>query len=171
MRRHLSVARGGLAAAAVVLLSACGGGSGEESGDAASSSSASASETSAGGSAGSDFCTGAAAVQERIGATLQGDADVSSLPQVLQEAVTELRALDAPGEIAGDWTALTGALEQAAAGLSSIDLADPNALTALQEQLAPLQDQLADSSANVEQYLREECGIAVDETAPAAPTS
>jgi hypothetical protein len=172
MRRTLSVVRGGLATAtAVVLLTACSSGSDDESGDAARSSSGSAAESSSAGSADSDFCTGAAAVQERIGATLQGDAEVTSLPQVLQEAVAELRALDAPDEIADDWAALTGALEQAAESLSSIDLQDPEALTALQDQIAPLQDELADSSANVEQYLREDCGIAVDESAPAAPTS
>jgi hypothetical protein len=174
MRRTLPALRSGLAAgAAVVLLTACGGGSDDESTDAArsSSSSSGASQSSAAGSPDSDFCTGAAAVQERLGATLGGDAEVTSLGQVFQEAVDELRALDAPDEIADDWSALTEALEEAASSLSSVDLTDPEALTRLQEEIAPLEEQVSGSSANVEQYLRDECGLTGEETSPAAPAS
>ena len=172
MRRTLSAVRSGLAvAAAVVLLAACGGSDDESAGTSGSSSGGSASSRSSAPATGSDFCTEAAAVQERIAATLGGDTEPASLGEVFQEAVTELRALDAPEEIADDWTALTDALEEAASSLSSVDPDDPGALTALQEEIAPLQDQLADSSANVERYLREDCGLVVDETAPAAPSS
>ncbi len=72
MRRTLSVCRSGLAAAAaVVLLTACGGSDGDDSAsESSATTSSSASETTENSApqADSEFCTEAAAIQERVAA-------------------------------------------------------------------------------------------------------
>lgn len=169
--RIFPACRSGLSvAAAVVLLSACGGS--DEGGSAAGSSetSASASEGSA-GSADSQFCTDAAAIQERVGATLTDQSDPGALPQALQEAAAEIRAAEPPPEIAADWNALADGVEQIATAFGSIDFDDPNALTAFQSQVGQLQAELSAASTNVENYLSEECGLEVDPGESAAPSS
>src|SRR4051812_18580967 len=105
MRPTLTVCRTGLsAAAAFVVLTACGGGDSKDaSASAESTTPSSASETTA-AAAGSEFCDQAAAVQERVGATFSGNSDPTTLPAVLKEAATQIRAIDPPAEIASDWT-------------------------------------------------------------------
>jgi hypothetical protein len=167
MRRTLPACRTGLSvAAAVVLLSACGGS--EEGASTAGTSSSPAEKTS---EAGSEFCTDAAAIQERVGATLNDQADPTALPQALQEAAAQIRAVEAPPEISDDWDTLADGVEQIATAFASIDFDDPDALTTFQERVGQLQGQLATASTNVETYLRDECGIALDSGEPAAPTS
>ena len=171
MRRTLTACRSGLSvAAAVVLLSACGGS--DEGGSASSTSeaSSSAAETSA-DAAGSQFCAEAAAVQENVGSTLNDQSDPASLPQALQDAATEIRAIEPPPEIAADWTALADGVEQIAAAFQAIDFNDPNALATFQEQVGQLQTDLGTASTNVETYLREECGLDTGPSEPAAPSS
>jgi hypothetical protein len=169
MRRTLTAFRTGLSvAAAVVLLSACGGS--DEGGSASSDTSASASESSA-DAAGSEFCTEAAAIQERIGSTLTEQSDPAALPQALQQAAAEIRAVEAPPEIADDWNALADGVEQIAAAFASVDFNDPNAVATFQQQVGELQTELASASTNVENYLREECGIDAGNSESAAPTS
>lgn len=169
MRRTLSACRTGLSvAAAVVLLSACGGS--DEGGSAAGSSEteSSAPESSA-GSADSQFCTDAAEIQERVGSTLSDQSDPTALPQALQDAAAEIRAVEPPPEIAADWASLADGVEQIATAFGSIDFNDPNALATFQEQVGQLEAQLGTASTNVETYLRDECGI--DTGDPAAPSS
>jgi hypothetical protein len=169
MRRTVTACRSGLSvAAAVVLLTACGG-SDEE--DSASSTSAS-STTTAGSNAdaaGSEFCSEAGSIEERLNTTIQSSADPESLPQALQEAADEIRSIQPPDEIASDWNALADGVEQVAAAVAQVDFSDPNALETFEQQIGQLESELSSASTNVENYLREECGI--DETETAAPSS
>ena len=173
MRRALTGCRSGLSvAAAVVLLTACGGS--EEAPSAASSNasepSSSAAESAA-NSGGSQFCTDAAAIQDRVGATLDEQADPAALSQALRQGAAEIRALEPPQEIAADWNALADGVEQIAGSFESIDINDPNALATFEQEVAQLQAQLATASTNVGNYLRDECGLDPDPNEPAAPPS
>ena len=171
MRPTLTACRSGLSvAAAVVLLSACGGSDEGTSASGSGEPSSSASESSA-ESAGSKFCTDAAAIQERLGSTLDDQSDPTALPQALQQAAAEIRAVEAPPEIAADWNTLADGVEQIAAAFGSIDFNDPNALAGFQAQLGELQTQLSTASTNVENYLRDDCGLELDPGEPAAPSS
>ena len=170
MRRTLTACRSGLSvAAAVVLLSACGGSDEDSSAAGSSETSPSASETSA-GSADSEFCTEAASIQERVGASFT-EADPSSLGEVLQEGVTQIRGIEPPAEIASDWAALADGLEQIAAAFADVDLTDPAAQQQLGQKVAELQGPLDTASTNVENYLRDECGIEIEGGESAAPSS
>ena len=171
MRRTLTVCRGGLSvAAAVVLLSACGGSGDEPESTAASETSSSASESEA-PEAGSEFCTEAASIEERVSSTLNDQSDPAALPQALNQAAAEIRAIDPPDEIAADWEALAGGIEQIAAAFAQVNFNDPNALATFEAQVGQLQTQLESASTNVETYLREECGIDTEDSEPASPTS
>jgi hypothetical protein len=171
MRRTLPACRSGLTVAAVVvLLSACSGS--DEDSSAASSSSAAPSSSaseSTGDSANSQFCTEAADIQERVGSTLTDPANSGSLGQVLQEGVDEIRAIEPPAEIASDWGAFADGLERIAVAFTDVDVTDPAARQSLAAVAAEVQQELGAASTNVENYLRDECGIGSG--APAAPTS
>jgi hypothetical protein len=170
MRRTLTAYRTGISvAAALVLLTACGGS--DDGNDAAASGSSSSAAESSAPEEGSPFCTEASTIQERIDTTLNSQSDPAALPEALQEAAAEIRAIEPPDEIASDWEALAGGVEQIAAAFSSIDFNDPNALATFQEQIGQLQSELATASSNVQTYLAEECGIEIEEPEPAAPTS
>ena len=168
MRRSLSALRAALpVAAALVLLPACGGS--DEAGSASDNTS-SAPETTA-SAADSEFCREAASIQERLTATVTEQSDPTQLPQILDEAASEIRAIDAPEEIASDWTALADGVQRFSEAIAGIDFSDPNALTTLERELTPLQEELDTASTNVGNYLSDECGIDVDATEPAAPSS
>ncbi|WP_130504271.1 hypothetical protein [Blastococcus saxobsidens] len=152
MRRSLSAYRTGLSvAAALTLLTACGGSDG--------GSSATGTPTTA--AARSQFCTQAASIQERLGATANGVSDPTELPQVLRQAADEIRAIDAPEEIEADWNALADGAQRFSEAIAGIDFQDPDALATLEQQLTPVQQGLATASTNVEDYLRDGCGIDV----------
>jgi hypothetical protein len=166
-------------ATALALLTGCGSSDVDDSTPTASPSTAetSAAETSAAESsapetadaADSEFCTEAAGIQERLaGSATAGNP--AELPQIFRDAAQEIRTLEAPEELAADWNALADGAEQIATTLQEIDLADPNALTTLQERLAPLEQELSQASDNVEQYLVEECGLGLP-TEESAPTT
>ena len=167
MRRTHPVYRTGITvAAAVVLLTACGG-SGKDNNATASSSSAS--ETRA-GAAGSEFCTKAAAIESSVTSAVTDEADPSTIPQALQKAVAEIRAIDPPSEIASDWAKLADGVEQLAAAFSKVNFTDQGAVASFEQTATNLEAQLSGASANVEKYLTEKCGL----TAPsesATPTS
>jgi hypothetical protein len=171
MRRTLPAYRTGLSvAAAVVLLSACGGSDEGSSASGSGETGASASESTA-EPADSQFCTQAAAIQERVGAGLTDPSDPAALPGALQQAVAEIRAVDPPEEIEADWNALADGVEQIAVAFGSIDFNDPNAVATFQQQVGDLQAELTTASTNVENYLRDECGIESTGDDPAAPSS
>jgi hypothetical protein len=172
MRSTLTACRNGLAVtAAAVLLTACGGsGDDEASSSASSSETTSASESSA-DAADSQFCTEAAAIQERVGSTFNDQSDPTGLPQALTQAAEEVRQVEPPAEIASDWAALADGIDQIAAAIASLDFNDPNAAATFEQQVAPLQQELAGASANVSSYLQDECGLEVDPSETASPSS
>jgi hypothetical protein len=167
MRSTLTVCRTGLCAAALVVLTACSGGDGNDSSASAKSTTASsASETTAGASS-SEFCTQAAAVQERVGATFS---DPTTLPAVLQEAATQIRAIDPPEELASDWKSFADGIEQIASA-AKIDFNDQAAVATFRQKAGALQQQYGAAFTNVETYLRDECGITGTSTETSAPPS
>jgi hypothetical protein len=106
-----------------------------------------------------------------VGSTLNDQSDPTALPQALQEAAAEIREVEAPPEIADDWNALADGVEQIALAFGEIDFNDPNALTTFQSQVGELQAELSTASTNVENYLRDECGLDVESGESAAPSS
>jgi hypothetical protein len=168
MRRSLTAMS---VAAAVVLLTACSGSDDASSSPTSRATTSGASETSA-PAADSEFCTDAAAIQERVTTTFSDQSDLASLPQSMQETAVAVREVEPPAEIAADWAALAAGLDQIAAALSTVRLNDPNAVAAAQQELIdPLLAQFAGPSANVAAYLRDQCGLDVGPGASAAPTS
>jgi hypothetical protein len=169
MRRTLTACRSGMTvAAAVVLLTACGGSDAKDSASSASTTKASAST--AGANAGSDFCKKAAAIEASVGSAVGDQGDPSSIPQALKAAAAEIRSIDPPSEIAADWTALAGGVEQLATAFASVDFTDENALATFEAQASQLESQLSGPSANVEKYLSDKCGIQTS-TDTSAPSS
>lgn len=148
--RTLIVCRAGVAgAAAAVLLAACGG-DGESSTDNAASSAADT-----GTAASGDFCDQAGNIDERVDGVLSELDDGSSVPEAIDAAADELRAIEAPEAISADWSALVEGLEQLGDAFADLDLTDADSVAALEE----LQSRLTTASTNVENYLQEECGI------------
>jgi hypothetical protein len=88
---------------------------------------------------------------------------------VLQEGVDEIRTIEPPAEIAADWSALADGLERIATAFADVDVNDPAAQQSLGQVAGEVQAELGAASTNVENYLRDECGIGAGE--PAAPTS
>jgi uncharacterized alpha-E superfamily protein len=170
MLRSLPIVRTGLSvAAALVLLTACGG---SDKGNSASSSTkagSSASETSA-QAAGSEFCTKAAAIQSSVTSAVTDQSNPASIQQGLQAAVTQIRAIDPPSEIASDWSALADGVEKLAAAFANVDFNDQAAVASFQQTATQLETQLSGASTNVEKYLSEKCGLTLS-TESAAPTS
>jgi hypothetical protein len=144
------------------VLAACGGGGSSSTGSAATSSAA---ETTA-ASGQDDFCTQAAGFDERVDSALSdlGEND-PSVPDAFRQIATELRGIEAPAEIADDWTALAGGLDRIADALADFDITDPDSLAALDD----IEGDLSTASSNVENYLRDECGIGTSDSP--APTS
>jgi hypothetical protein len=175
MRRTLSLCRSGLAAAAaVVLLTACGGSDDDTTAaeTTSSSSSSSASETTENSApqADSEFCTEAAAIQERVQASLV-DPNTADLGQIFTQAAQEIRAIEPPAEIADDWGQFAAGIEEFAT-ISQIDFQDPNAYAQWQQQAQQIQTDYGAAFASVQTYLATECGLTDGEpTESASPTS
>jgi hypothetical protein len=171
MRSSLIV-RGVSATAAVLLMTACGG-SGDDDSAASSTSAASSSaaeSSSAAPEADSEFCTEATQINERITTSLS-EGDPSSLSDNLKTISDEIGAVEPPAEIADDWNSLSDALGQASTALEGVDLTDPDQAAKAQAELGELQSQLGDSGANVEAYLRDQCGIDTEGTGTPSDTA
>jgi hypothetical protein len=172
MRRSLSAVRTGISvAAAVVLLTACGGSGDDDSASASSSeTSAEATESSA-SEEGSEFCTDAANLLGSIDPALSGQSGTDGIGPLLQQASDGVRAIEAPPEIADDWTALADALSQLATAFADLDPADPQSQAEFGQAAAAIQGEVGTSITNVQTYLAEECGVDLAPSEPAAPTS
>jgi hypothetical protein len=173
MRRTLPVLRSGISvAAAVVLLTACSGSDSDDSASSESSaSSSSAAETTA-EQTDSEFCTQAADAFEQVEPALTGGGnDPAALASALQDAADNVRGIEAPGEIQSDWAALGDGIEQLAQAFAGVDVNDPNAQAELEQRTTEVIGQLTTSATNVQTYLASECGLDVDSTEPAAPSS
>jgi Flp pilus assembly protein TadD len=173
MRRSLSACRSGLTvAAAAVLLTACGGSDGEESAASESSASSSSAAETTSTQADSQFCTEAAGALEQVEPAFTGSGnDPAALATALQAAADDVRAIEPPSEIESDWTALADGIEQFAQAFAGVDLQDPASATQLQQRTTEIIGSLSTSATNVQTYLATECGLEVDATEPAAPTS
>jgi hypothetical protein len=175
MRRTLSLCRSGLAAAAaVVLLTACGGGDGDSTAaesTSSSSTSSSASETTENTApqADSEFCTEAAAIQERVTASLT-DPNTADLGQIFTQAAQEISAIEPPAEIADDWAQFAAGIGEFAA-ISQIDFEDPNAYAQWQQQATQIQAEYGSAFASVQTYLSTQCGLTDETTESSSPTS
>jgi hypothetical protein len=162
MRRTLT------AVAALVMLAACGGPDDDDASPTAPSTT-SASETTA-PPASAEFCTQAGGVQSRLAATFGEQPDRARLPQLLQEAATQIRAIEPPAELAADWSAFADGVDQIAAA-AQIDFDDPAAVAGFQQQAAAAQQQYGTAFTHVTSYLTEECGLVGAPTKTSAPTS
>jgi hypothetical protein len=159
MRRPLTLCRAALpVAAAALLLTACGGSGNDKAASSSSKASSSASETSA-DEAGSDFCVKAAGIEDTVGSTLNDLSDPTTIPDALHKAADEIKAITPPDEIAADWAALAGGVEQVATAFGNVNFSDPNALATFEQQVSQLEGQLNGASTNVEKYLAEHCGL------------
>jgi hypothetical protein len=157
----LTACRTGLAGAgAAVLLAACAGGDSSSdsaaSGDAATDVATDAADTSA-PAADSGFCTQAAGIDDRVDAAVSDvDGGGASIPEAFRRLAVELRAIEAPPSIAGDWETMAGGLDRMADAVADVDITDLSTLDALDAA----EGDLSSASDHVETYLRDECGIA-----------
>jgi hypothetical protein len=145
------------AAAVVLLLSACGGG-GYGSRSAASDTGArtsTAPSTTASGDP--EFCAQAAGIDKRVEAAVSdAQGDDPSVVDAFRQIAEELRAMDPPPSIRSDWATMAGGLDQMADAFADLDITDSKSLAALESA----EKELSTASENVENYLRDECGIA-----------
>lgn len=141
------------AAAAVGLLAACGGDD-DPAADSAPTTSAAAEP--GGGSGDSAFCDAAAGIDQRVDSALSDlDDDDPSVEDAFRQIAVELREIEAPEAIADDWEALAGGLDRMADAFADLDITDSGSLAALDDA----ETELSEASSNVEDYLRDECGI------------
>jgi hypothetical protein len=147
-------------AAAVVLLAACSG-NGDSTADSTPAGSTPASEpaeSEPGGTnaSGDDFCAQAADIDQRVESSLNDlEGEDPSVADAFTELAAELREMEPPDAIASDWDAMAGGLDRMATAFADFDLTDPDTLAALEAA----EGELTEASSNVEDYLREECGI------------
>ncbi|SFF57199.1 hypothetical protein [Blastococcus tunisiensis] len=173
MRRTLTVCRSGLSlAAAVVLVTACGGSDDEDAASSESSASTSSAAETTAEQDDSEFCTQAAAAFEQVEPAFTGGGeDPAALATALQQAADDVREIEPPSEIESDWASLADGIEQFAQAFADVDVNDPASAAELQERSTEIIGELTTSATNVQTYLTTECGLEVDETEPAAPTS
>jgi hypothetical protein len=101
---------------------------------------------------------------------MANQSDPASIPKALQQAVTEIRAIDPPNEISSDWKALADGVEQLAAAFANVNFSDQGAVATFEQKASALEAQLSGASANVQKYLTEKCGLTVP-GGSASPTS
>jgi hypothetical protein len=92
------------------------------------------------------------AVDEALSNLDGGDVSVSD---AFTQIAEELRGIEAPPAIAADWDAMAGGLDRIGEAVSNLDITDPDSLAALDG----VDVDLSKASANVETYLKDECGI------------
>ncbi|GAB3198473.1 hypothetical protein GCM10027261_26020 [Geodermatophilus arenarius] len=156
MRQKLRPVRAGVAAVlGIVLLASCSGddgGSGDGGGSAADSP---ATSSPAEDTAGEDFCTRAADLDQRVEAAVDEAGGDTSVPDVFRQLAEEMRDITAPEAIADDWDTMRTGLDRMADAVADLDLTDADSVAALEEA----GNGLDTASDDVEAYLRDECGI------------
>jgi hypothetical protein len=152
----LTACRTGLTGAgAVVLLAACGGGDSSSDSAASSDVATDAADTSA-PAADTGFCTQAAGIDDRVDAAVADlDGGTASIPEAFRRLAVELRAIEPPTALAGDWETMAGGLDRMADAVADVDITDLSNLDALDAA----EGDLSSASDHVETYLRDECGI------------
>jgi len=141
-----------LALAGVLVAGACGGNdnAAEAKSDAPAESSSESGASASDASTGAAFCDNAEALYAEL--TAAGSTDPTS-PKV-QGVFAEARALEAPAEIAADWTAILDTLVAPVVN-GEIDVNDPAGTATLTERAATLGDALQRTGA----YFETECGF------------
>jgi hypothetical protein len=151
MSRPANACSAAVGGAVLLLLAACGGGDsyGGTSGEGNAADSATA-------SSGSEFCTAAAGIDQRVESAMSDlEGDDPSVQDAFSTIAEELRAIDPPEAIAADWDAMAAGLDRMADAFADFDITDPDSLAALEEA----EGGLTTATTNVESYLRDECGI------------
>jgi hypothetical protein len=148
----------GTCALTAALLAGCGGDDDDEA--AAATTTTTTSEDA--------FCADAREAEDRL-AELGEDAQLD--PSAFREVSDTFDGLaeEAPDEIASDMDALASAFRALADVIGDVDLGDPDSFGALQEEAGKLQEQFGDleqSLTDVQTYLRDECGIDLDDSLP-----
>ena len=83
--------------------------------------------------------------------------DPQSAPQVLDEAVQRLEAVDPPEAVADEWNDLVSSWAGLSDLLDQADLTDPSANADLAPQLQELQGELVSSGEAVDAYGKQNC--------------
>ncbi len=83
--------------------------------------------------------------------------DPQSAPQVLDEAVQRLEAVDPPEAVADEWNDLVSSWRGLSDLLDQADLTDPSANADLAPQLQELQGELVSSGEAVDAYGKQNC--------------
>jgi hypothetical protein len=138
-------------AAAVVLLTACGGGGS----DADSAPPPAAAQSEEGTATTDEFCAQAAGVDERVDSALADVEGDPSLSDAFRKIADDLRTIEAPAAIASDWEAMAAGLDRMADAFGQVDITDLDSLQALEQA----EGDLTTVGDNVDDYLRDECGI------------
>jgi hypothetical protein len=155
LRRTARACRACVVTAAAVLLFAACGDSGDDTSPADVAAESDEADATGGGSE-ADFCTQAAGIDQRVEEAMSdAGGEDPSVASAFREIAEELRAIEAPSAISSDWSAMAGGLDRMADALAEVDLTDPGSLSALEEA----EGGLSEASSNVEDYLRDECGI------------
>lgn len=144
-----------VASAALLSLAACGDDD-SPAADDASADDASADDTAA--AASDDFCGQFEALQDRFDDLDVEADDAFGDDSEFEAAIGELQDIDPPSEIADDWNTITDALS----GFADIpaDLSDDEMLEEFMSRFGAFdQEEMERASQNVENYVRDECGI------------
>ena len=82
------------------------------------------------------------------------------------EVRSALDGIDPPSEIADDWDTLIEGIDAVIEVFEGVDFEDPEALLALQDEFAEVEESFGDvegASERIEEYVSEECGIELGE--------
>ena len=173
MRSPAPLLRSALAGAvAVVLLTACSGSGDDEpaaapsaSAPAAASSSAPSSGTAAPDPAAEEFCGQMTSAFTEVQGSLAA-ATPQEVAARLPEAVTRLEQVQAPADIAGDWTALLDGLRRLSDTAGTLDLGTPEGQQAYADASTRIGQELRPAETALTDYVAANCGLT-----SASPTS
>lgn len=155
------VGTGIAATAALVLLSGCGGSGGTKSASSSSSSATTTTSSSAGGGAqAAGFCGQARSFAAQVASTV-GNTGSATTAQKLQQLAAQLNSISPPAEIATDWHTAVSSIQQLGQALQGVNLSDPQQAAAVQQKVAPLEQQLTAAGQHIDAYLQQKCGIDV----------
>lgn len=161
---RLLVSTGLAATAAVVLLAGCSssGGSTSASGSSsATTTTTTSSSAAAAGGGGGAFCDQARAFAAQVASSV-GNRPNGTTAQNLQQLAAQLQNINPPPEIAGDWHTAVTSIQQLGQALQNLNPSDPSQAAAMQQQVAPIEQQLSTAGEHIDAYLQQKCGINVN---------
>lgn len=116
------------------------------------------------------FCGQAQAFASQVASTV-GNSTSGTEAQDLQRLAAQLESIKPPSEIAGDWQTAVTSIQQLGTALQSLNPSDPSQAAAIQQQVGPIEDKLTTAGQHIDTYLQQNCGIDVNPTDSASPTS